>query len=140
MALKDKVWIIALAGGILILVGWATPYIWTSVGGADVMLWSWGLVYETGSGIWFIAQLAIAGIFIIISAILVLTTGYLSKKREDLRKIAIIWLITGILTLIGVFIPLIMRMSAIYLSIGFYLPLFGGIITFLTGIVARYVN
>ena len=140
MALKDKVWIIALAGGILTLVGWATPYIWTSVGGVNTMVWSWGLIYETGSGIWFLAQLAIAGIFIIISAILVLTTGYLSKKREDLRKMGIIWLITGTLTLIGVFIPIIMRIPAISLSIGFYLPLFGGIITFLAGLVALYVR
>ncbi|MFX1419051.1 MAG: hypothetical protein ACFE9N_09055 [Promethearchaeota archaeon] len=140
MALKDKVWIIALVSAILGLVGWATPYTWTWVGTIHSMIWSWGLIVVTDSGIWFIMQIMVAGIFIIISAILILVTGILSKKRENLKKMGLIWLVAGILSLLGVFTPLLMRMPAFGLSIGFYLPLFGGIIAIIAGIIALYVS
>ncbi|UCC18312.1 MAG: hypothetical protein JSV62_09365 [Promethearchaeota archaeon] len=140
MALKDKVWIIALVSAILSLVGWATPYIWTWVGTIHSMIWSWGLIFVTASGIWFIMQIMVAGIFIIISAISILVTGILSKKRENLKKMGLIWLVAGILSLLGVFTPLLMGIPAFGLSIGFYLPLFGGIIAIIAGIIALYVS
>lgn len=140
MALKDKAWLIALAGGALALIGWCTPYIWVSAMGMDMMLWSWGLTYITGLGIAFVTDIVVGGILIIIGAIIALATGYLAKGREDTKMMSIMWLVGGILALIGTFIPLGMMGVAVGLSIGFYLPLFGGIIAILAGVVALFVK
>jgi hypothetical protein len=138
MALKDKAWLIALAGGVLALIGWCTPYLWVSGMGMDVMYWSWGLASVMGM-ILFDSTFAVAGILIIIGAILAIATGYLSKTREELKIMAIIWVVAGILALIGVFIPLGYG-ATVGLSIGFYLPLFGGIIAILAGVVVLFVK
>ncbi|MFX1302145.1 MAG: hypothetical protein ACFE9X_02180 [Promethearchaeota archaeon] len=132
MALKDKAWQVALVGGILTLIGWITPFRWASIGVYTSMTWSWGLAYDTYIGIIFAAQISVAGILIIISAIITLITSYLSKKRENLKLMAILWLVSGILAIIGIFV-LIGMGAMTYLSFGFYLPLFGGIIVTVAG-------
>ncbi len=136
MGLKEKAWLIALVGGILGLIGWCTPYIWITTG--PMMMWSWGLVSIMGITQWVMSDIVFAGILIIIFAVIALATGFLAKKREELKIMGIIWLISGVLLLIGSLIPVFMG-ADMYLSIGFYLPLIGGIVVILAGAAALFM-
>ncbi|MFX1301954.1 MAG: hypothetical protein ACFE9X_01220 [Promethearchaeota archaeon] len=134
MAIKDKAWLITLVGSVLSLIGWCTPYIWVQMGSVYAMTWSWGLIVTSmGSG--FSVDLMIGGILIIIGAILGIATGYLAKSRENLKTMAIAWLVSGILVLVGVIIPVAMMGMAVGLSIGFFLPLIGSILAIIAGIL-----
>jgi len=135
---RGKARLIALVAGVLCFIGFLTPYVWLSVMGITAMYWSWGLVSIMGMTV-FVANFAVSGILILIGAILLIATGFLSKKREDLKIIGIIWIAASILSLVGVLIPLGMGMRA-GLSIGFYLPLFGSIIGIIAGALVLFVN
>ena len=138
MGLKDRAALIALVGGVLSLIGWCTPYIWVSAMGMTAMMWSWGLAISTVMGVTiveFLVNFMVGGILIIIGAILGIATGVLGRKREELKAMAIVWLVSGILVLVGVIIPVVMMGMAIGLSIGFFLPLFGAIIAIIAGII-----
>lgn len=142
MALKEKLWLIALVAGILSFIGFVTPYISISQLGISMNIWSFGLVTMTPTPpfpIPLIDEMMIAGILIIISAILLIVAGVLAKKRENLKLPGAICIVGAILGLIGVFIPLgDLYISLILsvggaLSVGFYLPLFGSIIGIIAG-------
>jgi len=140
MGLKDKAGLIALAAGVLSLIGWCTPYIWVTVGPMSLMVWSWGLTMMTGFPTTFAMDIMVAGILIIIGAILAIATGYLGRKREELKTMGIIWLVSGILVIVGVIIPLAMMGMALGLSIGFFLPLIGGIVAVIAGAAALFIK
>ena len=63
----------------------------------DAMLWSWGLVSFMGVTQFVMSDIVYAGIIIIIGAVIAAATGFLAKKREDLKLMAIIWLVAGVL-------------------------------------------
>ncbi|GAH38308.1 unnamed protein product, partial [marine sediment metagenome] len=76
------------------------------------------------------------------SAIILLATGALARKREDNKVLGIAMVVAAILGLIGVLVPLadpnISMIISITggLSMGFYLPLLGAIIGIGAGAVA----
>ena len=141
MALKDKAGLLALVAGVLTFIGWCTPYIWVSSGmGIDGMLWSWGLVSVLGITLFVASDILIAGVLIIISAIILLATGALARKREELKTMGYVWIVAAIIGLIGVFVPLAMIGTTIGLSIGFYLPLIGAIVGLIAGALAAFVK
>lgn len=148
MAIKEKAGLIALVAGVLTLIGWIIPYIWISLGPVSSMLWSWGLAVVTGLGpippaIY--EEIVVAGVLILISAIILLATGFLARKREDKKTMGYIWIVAAIIGLIGVLIPLgspliSLMIAAGGLSIGFYLPLIGAIIGIIAGALAAFVK
>lgn len=156
MALKEKLWMVALAAAVIVLIGWFTPYIYLSYSmvnpmpppatfSATVIVWFWlqtaeitGYMSISGSD----TTLMILGIIMLILTIAVLITGFLAKKREDLKKLGIIWLVCGIISLILLFVPLMMMAAfglppgVVPLHVGFYLPLIGIIIEVIAGALA----
>ena len=145
MAIKEKAGLIALVAGVLSFIGWVIPYIWLSIGPVSTMIWSWGLATITGLGPVppaFVDEIVIAGVLIIISAIILLATGALARKREDNKVLGIVMAVAGILGLIGVFVPLLDPNISLMvtigggLSFGFYLPLIGSIIGIGAGAIA----
>jgi len=142
MAIKEKLWVIALVAGVLSFIGFVTPFISWAVGPMSMSIWSFGLVIITpdpGIPIPLIDELMIAGILIIISAILLIVAGVLGKKREEKKLMGGICVIGAILGLIGLFVPLgdlyisLLLTAGATLSIGFYLPLIGSIIGIAAG-------
>jgi len=149
MALKEKLWLIALVAGVLSFIGFVTPFISWTIMGITMSIWSFGLVTITpdpGVPIPFAEGIVIAGVLIIISAILIIGAGVLAKKRENLKLPGAICVVGAILGLIGVFVPLVdaeislMLTIGATLSVGFYLPLFGSIIGIIAGALAVFAK
>ena len=139
MAIKEKAGLIALVAGLLGFIGFVTPYIWLSAFGIDVMIWSFGLMSALGI-IVFDTTITVAGVLILISALILLATGAMARKREEIKTMGYAWIVAAIIGLIGVFIPLAMLPGITGLSIGFYLPLFGSIIGIIAGALAAFVK
>ena len=139
MAIKEKAGLIALVAGLLGFIGFVTPYIWLSAYGIDVMIWSFGLMSALGIII-FDTTITVAGVLILISALILLATGAMARKREEIKTMGYAWIVAAIIGLIGVFIPLAMLPGITGLSIGFYLPLFGSIIGIIAGALAAFVK
>ena len=139
MAIKEKAGLIALVAGLLGFIGFVTPYIWLSAFGIDVMIWSFGLMSALGIII-FDTTITVAGVLILISALILLATGAMARKREEIKTMGYAWIVAAIIGLIGVFIPLAMLPGVTGLSIGFYLPLFGSIIGIIAGALAAFVK
>jgi len=155
MALKDKLWIIALIAAVITLIGWFTPYIYIAYSvpnpvpppatlSATVIIWFWLQTAEITGYLSLIGSdttLMALGIIMLILTIVVLITGFLAKKREELKIMGIIWLVCGVISLILLFIPLA-QMTAfgippgtIPLHVGFYLPLIGTIVEIVAGVL-----
>lgn len=139
MAIKEKAGLIALVAGLLGFIGFVTPYIWLSAFGIDVMIWSFGLMSALGI-IVFDTTITVAGVLILISALILLATGAMARKREEIKTMGYAWIVAAIIGLIGVFIPLAMLPGVTGLSIGFYLPLFGSIIGIIAGALAAFAK
>ena len=145
MAIKEKAGLIALAAGALSFLGFILPYIWISQMGISILIWSWGLSVLLGAPFpvppEFYSGIMFAGVLIIISAIILLATGTLAKKREDIKILGIAMVVAAILGLIGVLVPLadpVVSLAIMIggLSVGFYLPLIGSIVGIIAGAVA----
>ena len=139
MALKDKAALIALVAGVLCFIGFLTPYIWITAFGISVMYWSWGLVSALGL-ILFETTFAAGGFLILIGALILLATGSMGRKREDVKTLGYVWIVGSILVLIGSIIPTAMMGIATGLSLGFYLPLFGSIIGIVAGAAGSFIK
>ena len=103
MTLKEKAGLIALAAGVVNLIGFLTPYIWVSAYGFTAMYWSWGLASALGM-IVFEATFAAGGFLILISALILLATGAMGRKCDDVKTMGYVWIVAAILGIIGVII------------------------------------
>lgn len=137
MAIKDKAGLIALVAGVILLIGWFCPYI--SIWIASTHTWLWGLVIVLGVAMFGIPipLILISGILILIFTIVILATGVMARKREDVKKMGLIWAVSGIVVFIVNFLPMAMLgPAAAYVSIGFFLTLIGSLIAVAVGILA----
>ena len=128
---KVKVWMIGFLSGVVLLIGWFLPY----SNGVVVYQWLWGLITTGGIPDFVISpnSLLIA-IVLLILILITLLTSFMTKNREELKKMGIIWLMLGIFSIILLFIPMIGGITT--LSFGFYISLIGGIIEVLAGVGA----
>ena len=109
--IKENVWILALIGGILGIIGFVTPAAYMNFLGASFYLWKFGSYYGTGSGqtqMGFITEMLGGGgdytivIILIIISIVLSTLGSVglllspAKTRDDYDGQGKLWIIFGI--------------------------------------------
>lgn len=129
MEKKVKVWMITFLSGVILLIGWFLPY----SNGTVIYQWLWGLITIGGIPFFVISPNSfLIAIILLILTLATLLTGFMAKKREDLKKMGTIWVLLGVIFIIVLFIPMVGGMTA--LSFGFYISLIGGIIEVLAGV------
>jgi len=132
MEKKVKVWMVGFSSGVILLIGWFLPYAYEFL----MYRWLWGLDVMHGIPSFGISPNSfLIAIALLILTLVTLLTGYMAKKREDLKRMGTIWLVLGVIFIIVLFIPMIGGMRG--LSFGFYISLIGGIIEILAGVAAR---
>ena len=131
MEKKVKVWMIAFLSGVILLIGWFLPY----SNGTVIYTWLWGLITTGGIPSFAISPNSfLIAIILLIFTLATLLTGFMAKKREELKKMGTVWVLLGVIFIIVLFIPMVGGMTA--LSFGFYISLIGGIIEILAGVAA----
>ena len=76
-------------------------------------------------------------ILILILTLVILGTGAMARKREDIKNFGLVWAVCGINIFILNFIPLVtVSALALYLSFGFYITLFSSLIAIAAGVLA----
>ena len=146
MAFKKRVWIFTLIGAILSLLGFFSPFIAilpTNPFVSGYVEWLWGFRITTSPSFIVVPILLTMAILLIVFTTLALVFSFVAIRRENLKIIGLLWLISGIGTLISAFIPVgyYIYLGASFeelirvLFTGFYFPVIGGIVEINCGII-----
>lgn len=146
MAFKKRIWIFGLIGAIFSLLGSFSPFLAilpTNPFISGYVEWLWGLQITTSTSFSVVPILLTMAILLIVFTIVALIFSFIARKRKKLTIMGILWLISGIGTLVVIFLPIgyYRNLGASFeelsraLFTGFYFPVIGGILETNAGII-----